>query len=155
MKSRKLLTAASDGFAARMSSLATLLERIDRHPRVKMRIDPEQRARSEQQRVAVRRRVGDQFAGEVAVRAGAILHHYRLPEPRCQRLSDEAGDDVGRTARRERDEEPDRPCGIRLRQRDGGDRRHCARQDEPDQPGHALTRGDALSRLSKYKPALW
>ena len=46
-----------------------------------MWIDPEQRARSEQQRVAVRRRACRQFAGEVAIGARAILHDHWLAQP--------------------------------------------------------------------------
>ena len=94
-----------------------VLERIDRHFGVEMRVDPEQRARSQQQRIAVRRRVGGDIADKVAVGARPVLHHDGLAEPNRERLSDRARHQIACASRRERDQEPNGSVGIALRQR--------------------------------------
>ncbi len=143
-----------------------ILERIDRHLGIEMRIDAEQRARAQQQRVAVRCRAGHQLAGEIAVRARPVLHHHRLAQTRRKRQPHGAGHQIGGAPGRIRHQEPDRPARIGLRPagtRKGGigaygDQR---RQHEPEQAGHDQARhGGALLRggrslgrnASRWKP---
>ncbi len=68
-----------------------------------------------QQRVAVRRRRRDRFAGEIAGGAGPVLDDHRLAESAGYELSDQAGDNVGRAAGRESENQPDRAARIGLR----------------------------------------
>jgi hypothetical protein len=58
--------------------------------------------------VAVGRRFGDELRADHTVSAGAVVDDDGLPELRRELLADEAADDVGRTARRERHDHPDR-----------------------------------------------
>src|SRR5215831_12251146 len=113
-----------------------VLERVDRHLGVEVRIDCEQRTRPQQQRIAVRRCMRGEVAGEIAVRARPVLHHDRLAEARAQRLTQRAGDEVGRAARRERHQQADRPRGIGLRRRSAREHREHSREHEADQARH-------------------
>ena len=70
-----------------------------------------------QQRIAVRRRVGDDFGADIAGRARAVVDDELLAEPLRQRLADEARDDVGRQARRIADDDVHRPRRIIERRR--------------------------------------
>ena len=65
------------------------------------------RRHGEQQRVAVRRRAHDRFGGDIAAGARPVVDHDRLAQPLRQPLSDHAGNDVRRAARRR----PGRPGG--------------------------------------------
>src|SRR5262249_11059691 len=76
--------------------------------------------------VAVRRRAAHRFRRQIAAGAPAIFHHHRLPEPLAELLPNEARDDVGDAAGRERDLQRDvlRRIGLRpsrLREAGGGD----------------------------------
>jgi hypothetical protein len=77
-----------------------------------------------------------EVAGEIAVRARPVLHHDRLAEARAQRLTQRAGDEVGRAARRERHQQADRPRGIWLRRRGAGEHREHGPEREADQARH-------------------
>ena len=65
-------------------------------------------------RVAVRRRARDDRGADIARRAGAIFDHDRLAERLLQMAADDARQDVGRAARRERHDERDVARGIGL-----------------------------------------
>jgi hypothetical protein len=69
-----------------------------------MRIDDDAAVGAGQQRVAVRCRLGDRFRCEIAVGAGPVLDHDRLAERLRHRLRDETRHEVGRAARRDRNE---------------------------------------------------
>jgi hypothetical protein len=89
-----------------------------------VRVDRHRAAGGHQQRVAVGRLLGDEVAGDVAVGAGAVLHHHRLAERLRQRRRHGARDLVGGAARREAHDHADRLVGIR-----------CLRQGEAGQGG--------------------
>ncbi len=110
--------------------------RVDRHLGVEVRIDREQAVGAERERVAVGARLGGQLGRDVAVRAGPVVDHHRLAEPRRQRLPDHAGDHVGGAAGREADHQPDGPRRIGLRRRGGHEHRDQGREHEADEAGH-------------------
>jgi hypothetical protein len=97
-----------------------VLQRIEGHLAVKMRIDGDERVLPEQKRVAIGRRFGDQITRDVAVRAGAILDDHGLSEALGQPRTDHARRHVGRTARRNGHDDADGLRRIRLRARRGG-----------------------------------
>ena len=72
--------------------------------------------RHHQQRVAVGRRLGGLDRADDAAGAGAVLDHEGLAKTLLQDAADLAGGDIGRAAGAERDDHPDRPGGIVLRQ---------------------------------------
>jgi hypothetical protein len=86
-----------------------------------------------------------ELAGEVAVGARPVLDHDRLAEARAQRLTQRAGNEVGRTARRERHQQADRPRGIGLRRRGAREHREECRKREANQARHDDPH-DAVSR---------
>ena len=67
------------------------------------------------QRVAVRRRLGDDLGADHASGTGPILDDDLLPKRGRQPLGDESRDDVRRIARRARRDEADRPGRISVR----------------------------------------
>ncbi len=109
-----------------------ILQRVERHLGVEVRIDRDQAVLAEEQRVAVGRRLRDHVAGDVAVGAGMVLDHDRLVEKLGEFLSDHARDDVGGAAGRDRHDELDRARGI-LRERRSGRQRKEARRKEARQ----------------------
>ncbi len=58
-----------------------VFQRIERHLGEEMGIDGEQVVGADQQAVAVRRGMRDQFAGDIAAGAGLVFDHDRLAEP--------------------------------------------------------------------------
>ena len=92
-----------DQHARRGGHRHDVLGRIERHPGVDVRVDRHHAAGTEQQRVAVRCRLGDHVAAQVAAGAGAVLDQHRLAQRVLQGLGDDAGDDVGGAAGREVD----------------------------------------------------
>jgi hypothetical protein len=60
-----------------------------------------------QERVAVGRGLGDDLRAEVAARAGAVLDDDLLAEPHRELRREDAADDVGGAAGRERDDHRD------------------------------------------------
>ena len=94
-----------------------VLEHVDRHRRIDMRIDGDQAVGGHDQRVAVGLGVGGHFSGDIAVGAGAVLDEERLPHRLGQALRQEPRGDVGRPARRDRHQHLDRPRRILLRAR--------------------------------------
>jgi len=67
------------------------------------------------ERVAVRRRLGDQIEPEHAARPRPVLDHHLLAEPLAHLRRDEAAHDVHRLPRREGNNESDGLVGIALR----------------------------------------
>jgi hypothetical protein len=72
---------------------------------------------AEQQRMAVRLRLGGRPCPDGAAGARPILDHDALPQHDRETLPDEPCHDVGRPARRERHDDPDRLYRIGLRRR--------------------------------------
>ena len=120
-----------------------ILERVDGHLCVEMRIDGQQRARRQQQRRPVGGCVRSQLAGEVAVRAAPVLHHDRLPQPRGERLRNQARDEVGRTAGRKRQQQLERPRRVGLPQRRRG---QVGEQNDREQSADAKPRDQPLEQ---------
>jgi hypothetical protein len=77
----------------------------------------------QQDRIAVGRRLGDVIRPDHLSGADAIVHHHRLSHALAHLLADNAGQDVGRTARGDRDDDPDWPIRILLTV--GGRERSC------------------------------
>src|SRR5262249_36747434 len=79
----------------------------------------------DEHRVAVGGRLGERRGRHDGAGARAVLDHHRLAAPaHRQEIGKDARHDVGRTASRERNEEPYRPrwkIGGALRRRSGGD----------------------------------
>src|SRR5262249_18015797 len=75
---------------------------------------------------------GDGVCADRAARPAAVLDHRGLSHGLGHALRDEARDDVGGAARRERNDDADRPRRIALRERR---LRREAREDQEDQAG--------------------
>jgi hypothetical protein len=73
------------------------------------------RRHAEQQRVAVRRRAHHRFGRDIAAGARPVVDDDSLAQAIRQPLADHAGDDVGRAAGRNLDDEAHRLRRIRLR----------------------------------------
>ena len=89
-----------------------ILQRIERHLRVQVRIDRDQAVLAQQQRVAVGRRLRDHVAGDVAVGARMILDDDRRAEQLGKLLPDDARGDIGCAAGRDRHDQLDRARRI-------------------------------------------
>ena len=94
---------------------------------VEARSDRERAGISQQDGVAVGRALRDRAAADGAAGAAAVVDHDRLAEHLAHLVGDDAPDDGGAAAGRERHDQRDRPVGIVLRA--GG---RC-RQGEPRQ----------------------
>ena len=93
-----------------------VFHRVERQIGIEVRIDDDLRVGAKKQRVAIRRRLRHHLHRQVAVGAGTVLHHDRLPEPLAERRGDDARDGVVRAARWLRNQDADRPRRIlRLR----------------------------------------
>jgi hypothetical protein len=68
--------------------------------------------RSEQQGVAVRRRMRDEGGGDIAARTGPVLDDEGLAECLPHLLPDDARRDVGGRAGGKPDDHADRPAGV-------------------------------------------
>ena len=84
-------------------------------------IDGERAVRADEQRVAVGRRARHRFGADAAAGAAAVVDHHRLAERARDPFADQAADDVGIAAGRERHDQMDRPVRI------GGE--GCARHE--------------------------
>ncbi len=67
--------------------------------------------RADQQRIAVGRRARHELGADAAAGAGAVVDHHRLSERLADLIADDAADNVGIAAGRERHDQPDRPVG--------------------------------------------
>ena len=108
-------------------------DHVERQLLVEARIDHE-RARRDQQRVAVGRRFRDGLGADDAVGARPILHHEGLPGLGGELLADDASDHVRRAAGGERHDHAHRLARIRLRDRAGAQRPQCPGQDDNAAP---------------------
>ena len=91
-------------------------DRVVRKLRIRAGRDRVGAGRAERQRVAVGRRLGRGVGADRAAGARPVLDDHGLAEPLAQPLRHDAGDDVGRAARREADDELDglvRIIGLR------------------------------------------
>ena len=89
--------------------------------------------------------MGDVFHADIAAGAAAIVDDEGLAGRLLERRGDDAGDDIGRAARRVGDHELDRPVGIigigradadeRRRGQAGRSRARGFQDDAPRQPG--------------------
>ena len=77
-----------------------------------MRADAVGGDRVQQQRVAVRFRLGDAGGRDGASGTAAIVDDDRLPERLGELGPDDPRDEVGGAARRDRDDELNRPSGV-------------------------------------------
>src|SRR3954464_946689 len=137
---------------------------VERQLLVKAWIDDE-RARGDEQRVAVGRCFRHGLRANDAVRARSVLHHERLPGLGRNVLTDNASDHIGRAARREGHNHAHRLAGILWPGRGG-----CTEHDQGSSQGRdlapphpqahgplahggttypALTRGNSLSAFSR------
>ena len=108
------------------------LERIVGQPLVERRIDRERHLRADHQGVAVRRRLGDVFRGELVVGAGAMLDHDLAAPGFREPLRQDAAEPVDDAAGRRRRNQRHRPRRIVLR-------RASHRGDEPAAHMHPAT----------------
>ncbi len=83
-------------------------------------------------RIAIGRRTGDAADGDAAASTADVFDHDRLSEPRPHMLGQNARRNIGRSARRERNDERDltRWIGLRLYRRDAGQCRQRERNSE-------------------------
>ena len=89
-----------------------ILHRIVRHLGVEAGIDRVGRDRRDQQRVAVRRGLRDLVGADIAARADLVLDEELLAEQFRELGGEDAPDDVGRPAGRERHHDANGPVGI-------------------------------------------
>ena len=102
-------------------------ERIIGQPLVEARVDRERHLRADHQGVAVRRRLGDVFRGELIVGARAMLDHDLAAPGFREALRKDAAEAVDDAARRRRRHQRHRPRRIVLRVRCGrAQHRHTA-----------------------------
>src|SRR5262249_9684451 len=80
---------------------------------------------------AVGLRTRDRLGPDMLAAAGAVLDHHRLTEAHRQLLADDAGQDVGGPARRQRHDDLDRPARkIGLSERKNGRKPHPRKDDQ-------------------------
>ena len=89
-----------------------ILERIVAELGLHERVDGERPVRADQQRVAVGRGARHHFGADAAAGAAAVVDHHRLPKRHFHLFADDAADDVGIAAGRERHDQMDRPVRI-------------------------------------------
>ncbi len=103
-----------------------ILVRVVRHALVDQRID-DQHARGEEERVAIGPRPRRSAHRDISASAAAILDHDALADLLRKRIGHDAGQDVDRPGRRERNDDADRTSrGIRRLRR----RERCGRDSE-------------------------
>src|SRR5215471_15312803 len=100
---------------------------------IERRVDSVRR-RDEKECVAVGGRPYDRLRADIAAGARPVLDHELLAEPLRQPLTDQAGDNVDRSASGKADDDADRPRGIGLRPRD---------------PRHGRERGSTRCQMQK------
>src|SRR4051812_25974098 len=101
--------------AANARNWSDVADEIEIELVVERRIDGIRRI-GEQKGIAIRSRTHDCLGADVAASTGPILNDELLTEPLRQPLSDRARGDIGRTARRESDDDAHGPRWIALRQ---------------------------------------
>ncbi len=91
-----------------------VLHGIERHLPVERCIDGVRAHRAHEERVAVGGRACRHLAADVAARAGTVVHHHRLAQLGAHALGDDARQDVGGAAGRERHDDGDGLARERL-----------------------------------------
>ena len=114
--------------------------RVVWHLRHGKRRDRDGRRAVQHQRVAVGRRFGGALDAEHPANAADILDHDRLAELRAHALGEKAPEYVGRAARGERYDQPDRLRGIGLRKGGRRQQQRAGAEEHPDQLSHACYR---------------
>jgi hypothetical protein len=137
--SNKLANAADRRFWARHHDVRDFGDHRDRHEPfrivfgvpIKRRADGKRGGAAKKKRVAIGLGIGGDLAGQRRTGAWPIVNKDLLADLVRQRLADQPAHDVGRTAGRERHDQPNRSAWIGLlRDRsvgpgDDGDDRHC------------------------------
>ncbi len=140
-----------------------ILQRIVGKLVVERDVDAVRRGGAEQQRVTVGLRLGDLLGADRAAGAALVLDHDLLAELFRQRHRQDAREDVGRAARRERHDELHRLVRVLLRQR-GRARQHQRqpRGQHPPRQRHVsssysfLGSGSGVTRrVSGSSPPSW
>jgi hypothetical protein len=90
-----------------------IAQRVDRHL-VEVRIDGDLAVGEQAERVAIGLRARDELVGNVAVGTRLVLHHHRMADVLRQLVRDHARRDVRRAARRDRNDDGDRPGARKL-----------------------------------------
>src|SRR5205823_13907403 len=93
-----------------------ILDWIVRELRIERGIDPVRRRRTEEQRVAIRRRLRNELGADRSGRTGAVVDDNRLSETVGELLTDRTRDQIERTARGEGRYQADGLCRITLRE---------------------------------------
>jgi len=92
-----------------------------------------ERGEREKQRVAVGRALRHVIGADDAGARRAVLDHEALPEALAQMLRQDARDQVGSTAGRERHHDAHSPCGVFLGAERGA---HRQKNDCQERPAH-------------------
>ena len=116
-----------DTRVAKFGDRREIAQHIETRLCVDVRVDDDGAVIAEQQRVAVRRALGDQFRADVAGRARPVFDDHRLAETRAELVGDRARAVVGNAARGERNHDAHCLCRpLRV------GRRETASDDEAD-----------------------
>jgi hypothetical protein len=95
-------------------------ERIVRRVGAQVRVDGRHAGRREIERVAVRFRFRHVLGSQRPIGAGAVFHQHGLAKLIAQLVGEDPRHEIGGTAGREADDEPDRAGRVALRRRDAG-----------------------------------
>src|SRR5262249_37080944 len=96
-----------------------IVQRIERHVRVYVRIDRDVAELNESDRVAVRRGFGDRLGAKISAAAGAIFNHDTLAQGFADILGGDARGDVHEAAGSRHNNETDGSCRIGFSQSGG------------------------------------
>jgi hypothetical protein len=110
---------------------------VVRHTRLQQACGNDVRQSTHQQRISVGRGTSDQFGGDRAARAAAILDGYRRAQQDRQRLGGHPCERVGRVTRRLADDDPDRPAGKRVGASADCRPKHCRDEHDERCPHHS------------------
>ena len=116
------------------------LDRVIGELGVEARIDHEGRFRADEQRVAVGRRLGDVFGGDLVVGARPVLDDRLLAPGFGEALRQHAAERIGDAARRRRHHDRDRLGRIGLRLGGRGGRHQATERDQTPQATSASVR---------------
>ena len=116
--------------------------RVERQAGIHAGIDDHRPVGHQQQRVAVRRRLGDEIAADVAVGTRAVVDHHLLAERLGEMLPDQPRQDIAGAADRKRHHHPD--LALRIGRGGAGGarlRRRSRRQRDEGKAGEAGEEG--------------
>ena len=103
------------GLGADEADRIEIVHRIESDLGVEADIGGEDGVVAEKERIAVRRRMRDQLAGDIAAGTRTVIDDDRLSEQAGELIGDDARQDVARAAGRKADDDGDRPVGYRPR----------------------------------------